>query len=42
MWITCLSKTGDKLAARKEFDKVLLLRPPKPDELKRWFRDLTR
>jgi Flp pilus assembly protein TadD len=38
---SCLGD-GDEKRARKEFEKLLSLKPPEPDELQRWFEGLLR
>jgi Flp pilus assembly protein TadD len=38
--IDCLVHAGERQRARAEFEKLLALRPPEPDKLKKWFDEL--
>ncbi len=40
--IDCLARAGNGAQARREFDALLALRPPQPDQLRAWFAALPR
>ncbi len=40
--VSCLIAGGDRDAAQKEFETLMALKPPNPDELRKWFAERLR